>query len=343
MTEIINNPLVCVCVPAYNAEGTIMASLRSILGQDYRNLKVILVDNASTDRTVAIARGLAKQDARLEIAPGKVNIGGEANFTRCIELACGDYTAIYHADDVYTPEIVREEAAFLDQHPNAGAVFTGAHEIDDNGAVIGTRAVPPGLAGDKPRVFAEVFAEVLHRGNYMIFPSALVRTAVYKNEIKAWNGAKYKTSADLDVWLRIAEQHPLGFIDQPLMNYRVSAASYSYNMSRLRTQRHDIFLVLQDYAAKYAGLFPNNRVARELNLLLLKDDINLAINQVIKGETVQARARLGGIFSLSALLGSLGSLLRLKILFYGYAAWLLSFLPLGEGGRKALAGIRHNG
>lgn len=343
MHEIKNNPLVCVCVPSYNAEATIEESLRSILGQDYHNLKVILVDNASADRTVAIARGLAERDKRLEIFSGKTNIGGEANFSRCIELAGGEYTAIYHADDVYSREMVREEIEFLSRWPGAGAVFTGAHEINAEGAVIGRRRLPAGMADCRPHDFSEVFSEVLRRGNFMICPSAMARTAVYKDEIKAWNGGRYRTSADLDVWFRIAEKHPLGFLDKPLMRYRVSRASYSYKMVRLRTQRHDIFLVLRDYLKKYGGLAAGNGWGRDFRLLLLKDDINLAINQIINGEAAPARERLKELFSLANILASLGSLLQLKILVYGYAAWMISFLPLGRLGRALVLKTRHNG
>ena len=343
MKEIKNNPLVCVCVPAYNAEATIGESLRSILGQDYAGLKVILADNASTDRTVEIARGLAEKDGRLEISRSAVNLGGEANFSRCIELAGGDYTAIYHADDIYCPEMVGEAAAFLSRWPEAGAVFTGAYEIDAENSVIGRRRPPARLADGRPHGFDEVFSEVLRRGNFMICPSAMVKTAIYKNEIKAWNGEKYRTSADLDVWLRIAEKHRLGFLDRPLLRYRVSQRSYTYNMVRLRTDRHDIFLVLREYVKKYAAFTAGKRGERDFRLLLLKDDINLAINQLINADAARAREKLKGIFSPANIAGSFGSLLQLKMLFYGYAAWLLSFLPLGGPGRALLAKVRHNG
>lgn len=343
MMEIIKNPLVCVCVPAYNAEGTIIESLRSILGQDYANLKVTLVDNASTDRTVELARGLAETDGRLEIVTGKKNIGGEANFTRCIQLAGGDYTAIYHADDVYTPGMVSAEADFLSRNPEAGAVFTGAAEIDGQGLEIGRRRLPFRLADGRAHAFGEVFSEVLRRGNFMICPSAMVRTGIYKTEIKTWNGDKFKTSADLDVWLRIAEKHHLGFIDRPLMNYRVSPFSHSYNLARLRTTRHDMFLVLAHYAGKNKNAPAGGRGARDLELLLLKDNVNIAINHIIKGDTAQARARLAGIFSLSNILDSLRGPAQFKFLVYGYAAWLLSFLPLGRPGRALVAKARHNG
>ncbi len=340
MTEL---PSVCVCVPSYNSEATIGDSLRSILSQTYRDLKVVLSDNASSDATVALARELASTDNRLKISVNSVNIGGENNYTRCIQLSEGELTAIYHADDVYQPDIVHESVAFFKAHPETGAVFTGAYEIDSAGNVIGRRDLPAGLCGGGPRSFAEVMREVLRRGNFMIFPSAMVRTSVYKDEVKAWNAAAYKTSADLDVWLRIAEKHPVAFINKPLMKYRVSPASYSYSYARLRTERQDLFLVLEAYVKKYSGSIIGQREMDDYRLLVLKDDISIAINHIIKGNSSQARARLGGVFNVSNIICSFRSKVQLKMLMYGWAAWLLSVLPLGTYGRALVAKVRHNG
>lgn len=337
-------PLVCVCVPVYNAQATIAESLESILSQSYRNLKIIVVDNASTDDTVNIVEGYSKKDNRLEVVRNSANIGGENNFTRCIELASGAYTAIYHADDVYTSRIIEEEVGFLEKNGKVGAVFTAAMEIDSVGNTIGKRRIPAELSVGEGRSFPfdEIFRAVLRNGNFLTFPSALVRTDIYKTEILAWNGEKYRTSADLDVWFRIAEKHAIGLIDKPLLKYRVSSVSFSYTYSRLRTQRQDLFLVLEDYVRKYAGRL-GARALDDYRLLLLKDDISIAINHIIKGERLKALTHLRGIFRLENIRQSFKSLTQLKILAIGYAACCAAFLPLGEAGRKALAGIRHKG
>ncbi|MEI7529966.1 MAG: glycosyltransferase, partial [Elusimicrobiota bacterium] len=340
----VSGPPVRVCIPAYNCAATIAASLESILGQSYRNLSVIVVDNASVDDTAKIVESYAGNDGRLSLVKNPVNIGAENNFTRCIELAGGVYTAIYHADDVYEPRMVERAVAFLEENPAAGAVFTAALEIDSAGNTIGRRRIPAELPAGGGRAFSfdEIFRTVLRRGNYLTFPTALVRTSVYRDEIRAWNGGKYRTSADLDVWLRIAEKHSIGLIDEPLLNYRVSTVSFSYTYSRLRTQRQDMFLVLEDYVKKYSGRLDAG--AREdYRLLSLKDDISVAINHIIRNEQPQARLRLRGIFAVKNVLGSLRSLAQLKFLAIGYAAFFAAWLPLGAAGRKALAAVRHKG
>ena len=339
------NPLVCVCVPSYNSEVTIARSLESILCQTYKNIRIILVDNASTDNTVKIAESYAEKDIRLEIFKSNVNIGAERNYTRCIHLSSGEYTAIYHADDVYNESIIEEEVEFLEVNKEAGAVFSSAWEINSLGTKIGIRNIPKCLADMKKRayVFENILRAILKCGNFMIFPSAMVRTQIYKNKIHAWNEEKYRTSADLDVWLRIAENHAIGIIDKPLIKYRISEISYSYNHARLRNERQDLFLVLKDYVKKYKGSIIKERELADYKLLILKDDINIAINCIIRGEKLKARKLLKGIFDLDNIRNSLIYSTQLKILLIGYIAWFLSILPSLKILRNLLSKIRHKG
>ena len=107
-------PLVCICIPTYNAEKTIAATLRSVLGQTYQHLNIQIVDNHSSDATVTIVESFS--DERITLHHNSVNLGGEGNFNRCIALARGKYTAIYHADDIYESEMVAAQVAFLEKH-----------------------------------------------------------------------------------------------------------------------------------------------------------------------------------------------------------------------------------
>ncbi len=338
-------PLVYVCVPTYNAAETLGPSLDSILAQTYANIKVMVVDNASTDDTLRIADSYAARDPRVKVLRNQENVGAEGNFTRCIGVTGGDYTAIYHSDDIYLPGMVSAAVDFLEKYRETGVVFTAAEEIDSTGATIGRRRPPPEL-GDcrdgKTFGFEEVFRAVLRNGNFLTFPTALVRTSIYRDEIKAWNGEKFKSSADLDVWLRVAEKHRLGFIDRPLLRYRVSTASFSYSHFRLRTHRQDLFLVLEDYVARYIDRLDRGALD-DYRLLHLKDDISIAINHVIQGERRAALSRLKGIFGPLNFIQSFRSRSQLRILAIGWAAFLAALLPLGEAGRKALARVRHKG
>ena len=117
-------PLVCICIPTYNAAASIRETLESILAQTYLNLTIHVSDNASTDETLKIVESIS--DRRIALHRHDVNIGGEGNFNRCIQFAEGKYTAIFHADDIYEPNMVTRQVAFLEADEEAGAVFTEA-------------------------------------------------------------------------------------------------------------------------------------------------------------------------------------------------------------------------
>ncbi|KAB7887409.1 glycosyltransferase [Poseidonibacter ostreae] len=81
----------------------------------------------------------------IQVFQNETNIGGEANFTKCIQNMEGEYAAIYHADDVYMPTIVEEEVKFLINNLDCNSVSTSGYEIDDKSIIIGQRFTPLNL------------------------------------------------------------------------------------------------------------------------------------------------------------------------------------------------------
>ncbi len=293
-------PLVCICIPTYNAEKTISATINSVLGQTYQNLVINVVDNNSTDDTVAIVQSFS--DKRITLHCNPVNIGGEGNFNRCIGLATGKYTAIYHADDIYEPKMVADQVAFLEQHPQALAVFTEASLIDEFNQLIGTIHQPKNLPASGPlHHFSDLFKAILEHSNFLICPSAMALTSVYQNDIKSWRGELFGSSADLDVWLRIAQNGPIGILDQASMRYRISGSQGSANV-RLDTDRAAFFRVIDHYLAQAdvrnlltaADLMNYQRLER-------RDRIMRSVNALLQYQPEQAAALCPDIFTMSAL------------------------------------------
>lgn len=95
-------PLVSVIIPAYNTEAYIAQSIQSALEQTLRNIEVIVVDDGSTDGTVAIARRF--QDDRLRVFVNEQNMGAAGARNRAIQAAQGEWIAVLDSDDWYAPE-----------------------------------------------------------------------------------------------------------------------------------------------------------------------------------------------------------------------------------------------
>ncbi|MDB5799556.1 MAG: glycosyl transferase family 2 [Rhodocyclales bacterium] len=278
-------PSVCICIPTYNAEVTIKETLVSALAQDYPNFTIRIFDNASTDRTLEIIESF--QDERISIFRSDRNIGAIANFDRCISVVEGTYTEMFHADEVYEPDMVSRQVVAMEARPEAGAAFTEAYLIDSASRVFGETTVAKYIGAERGTVAVRSYEELLpaiyRAGNFLLCSGALVRTKIYQEEIVRWRGDMFSSSCDLDVWLRILEQHSVLFVLDKLMRTRTSRTQASYTEIKRNTARADMFLVLDHYLDKprsqraltasdiagYAAMQRMDRARRAMNLYLL--------------------------------------------------------------------------
>ncbi|MAE21962.1 MAG: hypothetical protein CMK92_05975 [Pseudomonas sp.] len=237
---------VTICIPLYNCENTIAKTLDSLVNQSYENIKIKVFDNQSTDKSAEIVKKFVEKYTHVEYFYNEVNLGAEGNFTRCIQEAEGDFTAIFHSDDIYYQSMVEEQIRVLINDSKIGAVACHAQEINENDEVVGERYIPSILKKEDLYVFEpnELRSFVCKYANFITCPSVMIRSSFLKNEIKIWNGDEYKSSADLDVWLRINKIFRFAFLNKPLMGYRLAQESFSYRIAKLRTYKHDLFLVL---------------------------------------------------------------------------------------------------
>jgi len=283
-------PLVCICIPTYNAAVTVQKTLESILSQTYTNLVVHVSDNASTDDTLKIIEAFA--DSRVMIHWHAINVGAEGNFDRCIQLAEGKYTAIFHADDVYHSDIISKQVIFMEQHQDAGAVFTEANFINDADKLISFHPTPrfKRAGGKVIYCFEEIFKAILKFNNFLICPSAMVRTDILKNHVKFWDGPKFKTSADLGVWLRILEKYKIGILPEKLINYRVSSDQGTAIYGRNKTEPADFFKVIDYYLQKdFVSTLMSHEDYENLYCLRNLDNMSIALNCILNNNFKYAR------------------------------------------------------
>jgi glycosyltransferase involved in cell wall biosynthesis len=117
---------VSVLIPVYNRESFIEACIDSVLAQTLRDFELVIVDNASTDRTWEACQSLASRDGRIRIFRNDSNIGPVANWMRCIQEARGQLGKILFSDDLIAPSFLEETVPFFDD-PEIGLVITAAN------------------------------------------------------------------------------------------------------------------------------------------------------------------------------------------------------------------------
>lgn len=317
------NFLVSICIPTYNCARHLKKALESIINQTYDNLEIIISDNASTDNTLALLQEF--NDPRIKIYKNSKNIGGEKNWSRCIELAGGEYIAIFHADELYLPDMVQKQVEAFQDNPFIGAVFTLANYINDRDKVIGQGTLPVELRGKGIYYFPEIFLSILSNLNFLICPSAMVRSKTYK-ELAPFNEDRFRTSADLDMWLRILEKHPIAILNEKLMSWRISNIQGSYRGRYLRTEQADFFKVMDYYLSiKVANMDIPKNVLNKYEFLRSIDRIRCAVNYVIKNQSQDAKRLLKKSFSANIFWGAMGSVRKPKFLAY----WIFGAIFLG--------------
>ena len=143
--------LISVVVPAWRAEKTLAATLDSILLQTWRELEVLVVDDASPDGTLALAQSYAAKDPRVRVIAQPQNGGVSKARNRGVREARGEWIAFLDSDDLWMPEKLERQMALAAQHPEAGLFFTGSAFISEDDRKYGyTLSVPERVDYEEP-------------------------------------------------------------------------------------------------------------------------------------------------------------------------------------------------
>ena len=107
------NEKVSIIMPAYNCERFIAEAIQSVQAQTYANWELIIVDDCSTDQTRTIIEKFALEDKRIIFLKNEINSGAAASRNKAVEAASGRYMAFLDGDDVWMPEKLERQLAFM--------------------------------------------------------------------------------------------------------------------------------------------------------------------------------------------------------------------------------------
>jgi hypothetical protein len=223
-------PTVTFVVPTYNFAHYLGDCVRSILGQDYADFEVLVMDDASTDATPEVARGFA--DARVRHVRNETNLGHLGNFNRGVALARGRYVWLISADDrLRHASVLGRYVRLLEAEPRVGYVFCPAIALVDGRE---TTLVDYSRHADRDTVFeGPAFVRRLLAGNTIVAASGMARRECYTRA--GFFPLDLPYSADWYIWCMFALQWDVAYVAEPMVNYRWHSASMG---SQLRT--HDL-------------------------------------------------------------------------------------------------------
>jgi len=213
-------PRFSVLIPTYNGARYLSESIDSVLNQTYRDFELLVLDNASTDETQQI---LARyRDPRLRVFRNDRNLGFIGNVERGRTLARGHFLVDIGSDDVWEPGLLGAVAAFWERHPGLSFMHMPAVWIDAQGRACGRidarwREVTPG---------AEAFVEVFERG--FCFSGMFMRRSL----LEEFGPLDRYWDDMLDLWwfLRLSLRGDVGYLDEPLVRFRLHDATLSASL-----------------------------------------------------------------------------------------------------------------
>jgi glycosyltransferase involved in cell wall biosynthesis len=137
-------PLVSILCPTYNSENFIEKTLESILSQDYRNLEIIISDDASTDKTVEIIQRISKNYPRkIKLNINQVNLGITKNCNVILNMCNGKYIALFAGDDLMYPGKISEQVNVMEYDSDCSLSYHSVNVLDgdNNNKIIFTTEV----------------------------------------------------------------------------------------------------------------------------------------------------------------------------------------------------------
>ncbi|HET7160418.1 MAG TPA: glycosyltransferase family 2 protein [Burkholderiales bacterium] len=292
-------PHVSVCVPTYNGSAYLQQTLHSIAQQTFQNYEVIIVDDQSTDDTLAIAMQYAAADSRVRVFSNAERAGSSArNANRCICYAQGAWIKLLFQDDIMAPACLARmlEAGCTGRFVVCWHDYRFEPGVDD--IVRSWYENLPSLKTILPMQYAsvEAFCSALLKQWNMnwIGPSS---TCLIKRECFTQYGLfspDIVTFPDLEYWIRIGSREGLTIVPERLVTFRVHGKSISATLRSAGPSPRDLepllLLLLLAYAPGYES------VRRCASSLTPPSDVDAWVTRAAlsaRWHAIDARYRLG--------------------------------------------------
>ena len=228
-------PLVSVLIPCYNSEKFVEQAVRSIMGQTYKNLEIIAINDCSSDRTGEILQRLASEDSRILYIENKINLKLAKTLNKAIDLARGDFIARMDADDISLKKRIEVQINYLLKHQDIDLVSAYALKINMLGELGGFIKVP---------IMHSEIASILPMRSTFVHPLVLAKKSFFI-DLGFYRDISY--GEDYDLWIRgLICNKKYANIPEVLLYYRLhdgQMTDWSYNRKNAKS--------IQDFLLNY--------------------------------------------------------------------------------------------
>jgi len=207
-----SNEGVSVIIPLYNGEMHIVETINSVLKQSLPDVEIIVVDDGSSDRGVEL---IQKISGEVHII-NQENLGAATARNRGVKEATKRWIAFLDADDIWHPDKLKEQLAAYGQleWSYTDTVFTGGVNDSELDSRYTTKHSGNVL-------------EELVKGNFISTSTVLIT----RHSFLSLGGfdESLRSIEDWELWIRMAAQHKIGYLNKPMTQYRIHGESVSRN------------------------------------------------------------------------------------------------------------------
>jgi glycosyltransferase involved in cell wall biosynthesis len=212
----VGSELVTIIITVFNGERFLREAVESCLAQTYANLELIIIDDGSTDSSLAIINSF--KDHRIVLLINESNKGQSHSRNRGIKESSGEYIAIMDADDVAYSERIQKQLNYL-KSEDADICFSWADLIDTEGCVTGIK---------KTTLNHNLLRAKLLFECPLIHPTAFWKKSVFVQK-NLWYDEQYTYAQDYDLWSRAIRHAKFAVLGETLLKFRFrNEASISF-------------------------------------------------------------------------------------------------------------------
>jgi glycosyltransferase involved in cell wall biosynthesis len=262
MEKLSEKPLVSVIIPLYNSELYIKETVESVFAQTYPNIEIILVDDGSTDGTKNVVQPYI--DKKLVTYIYQTNKGLPGARNTGIRNSRGPYVAYLDSDDVFFPEKIERQVAYLEAHPRCGVCYCGIWHFYD---------------GKPDQLFK---LDYTYYSDDEVFPHLLLKNFVNplsvvmrRSEIERVGlfDESYLHGEDWEYWVRLAYHGTVfEYLPDMLAKYRMWKGGKWYGPA---VRVLDKQMVVRDFKNLRSIMTPAERKRYHMNAIIFRHTIRL--------------------------------------------------------------------
>ncbi|MGN7385345.1 Hyaluronan synthase [Chlamydia abortus] len=233
---------VSIVVPVFNREETVLMSIQSLLNQTYSNFEILVINDASTDRTKQIIESI--NDIRVRIINLDKNVGAAAARNIGIRKSLGNWIAFQDSDDYWEPTKLEKQVKVAMEQCNQlpSIIYTSFVRVKNNERELIPNDSSPDLSG--------VIHKKLILQNFIATPSVLIPKECFYNI--GYFSEDMPRFQDWELWIRMSQRYPFIWINEPLLTVYYSEDSISANFAKL-LQAYTLLWEKHGYTIQQAG------------------------------------------------------------------------------------------